>query len=97
MVPLEMDAQSADPVSLASPAGKFEPDSWALVNRLGEPSLSKSFASPSPHPGAAAALAFDDLVGLLQKALALAILALLLFLDVRTLVVGHCYLRAMIL
>src|SRR5450756_740609 len=44
---------------------------------------------PSPNPGAAAALAFDDLVALLQQPLALAILALLLLLDVGTLFTGH--------
>jgi hypothetical protein len=39
--------------------------------------------------GPAAALAFDHLVALLQQALALAILALLLFLDIGTFVIGH--------
>jgi hypothetical protein len=41
------------------------------------------------HPGAAAALAFYDLVALLQQPLALAILALLFFLDVGAFIVGH--------
>jgi hypothetical protein len=43
----------------------------------------------SPQPGAAAALAFDDFVALFQETLAFAILALLLFLDVGTFVIGH--------
>jgi hypothetical protein len=49
----------------------------------------------STHPGAAAALAFDHPVALLQKALALAILAFLLLLDVGTLFIGHSILQAM--
>jgi hypothetical protein len=49
-----------------------------------------------PHPRPAAALAFYDLVALLQKALALAILALLLFLDVGAFFIGHAILQAMI-
>jgi hypothetical protein len=40
-------------------------------------------------------LAFDDLVALLQQALALAILALLLLLDVGAFFVGHDILQAM--
>jgi hypothetical protein len=43
----------------------------------------------SPYPGPAAALAFDDLVALFQQALALAILAFLLFLWVGALFIGH--------
>jgi hypothetical protein len=43
----------------------------------------------SPQPGPAAALAFYDLVALLQQALALTILALLLFLDVGAFFTGH--------
>jgi hypothetical protein len=43
----------------------------------------------SPHAGPLAALAFDDLVTLLQETLALAILALLLLLDVRAFFIGH--------
>jgi predicted GNAT family acetyltransferase len=43
----------------------------------------------SPQPRSAATLALDDLVALLQQALALAILALLLFLDVGTFLAGH--------
>jgi hypothetical protein len=50
----------------------------------------------SPHPGPAAALAFDDLVALFQQTLALAILALLLFLEVGALFIGHDDLPAMI-
>jgi hypothetical protein len=42
-----------------------------------------------PQPGAAAALAFHHLVALFQETLAFAILALLLFLDVGTFVIGH--------
>jgi hypothetical protein len=42
----------------------------------------------------AAALAFYDLVTLLQQALALAILALLLLLDVGAFFVGHAELQA---
>jgi hypothetical protein len=65
----------------------IEPDSSVLVN-VGH------FAwLPKPRP--AAALAFDDLVALLQKALALAILALLLLLDVGTFVIGHDSLQSM--
>jgi hypothetical protein len=43
----------------------------------------------SPQAGPLATLAFDDPVALLQQALALAILALLLLLDVRALFIGH--------
>jgi hypothetical protein len=50
----------------------------------------------STHPGAAAALAFDDLVALLEQALALAILALLLFLDVGTFLACHDVLQTAI-
>ena len=53
-----------------------------------------SRANVLPQPGPAAALAFDDLVALLQQALALAILALLLLLDVGTFFVGHDVLPA---
>jgi hypothetical protein len=48
----------------------------------------------SPHAGPLAALAFYDLVALLQQALALAILAFLLLLDVRALFIGHANLPA---
>jgi hypothetical protein len=47
--------------------------------------------------GPAAALAFDHLVALFQQALALAILAFLLFLDVGAFGIGHDRLPAMIL
>jgi hypothetical protein len=43
----------------------------------------------SPHTGPFAALAFYDLVALLQQALALAILAFLLLLDVGAFFIGH--------
>jgi hypothetical protein len=43
----------------------------------------------SPHARPLAALAFDDLVALLQETLALAILAFLLLLDVRAFLIGH--------
>jgi hypothetical protein len=43
----------------------------------------------SPHAGPLAALAFDDLVALLQQALALAVLAFLLLLDVGALFISH--------
>jgi hypothetical protein len=43
----------------------------------------------SPHPGPFAALAFDDPVALLQQALALAILAFLLLLDIRPFFISH--------
>ena len=45
--------------------------------------------APSPHPGALAALALDDMVALLDEALTLAILAFLLLLDVGALLIGH--------
>jgi hypothetical protein len=48
----------------------------------------------SPHAGPLAALAFYDLVALLQQALALAILAFLLLLDVGALFIGHANLPA---
>jgi hypothetical protein len=48
----------------------------------------------SAHAGALAALAFDDIVALFYQALALAILALLLLLDVGTFFVGHGVLPA---
>jgi hypothetical protein len=43
----------------------------------------------SPHARPLAALAFDDPVALLQQALALAILAFLLLLDIRPFFIGH--------
>jgi hypothetical protein len=49
----------------------------------------------SPYARALAALAFHDVVALLDQALAFAILALLLLLDVRSLIIGHAiYSRA---
>jgi Protein of unknown function (DUF3828) len=44
---------------------------------------------PSPHPGPATALAFHHLVALFKQALAFAILALLLLLDVGASFIGH--------
>jgi hypothetical protein len=49
----------------------------------------------SAHAGAPAALAFDDIVALLHQALAFAILAFLLLLDVGTFFIGHDVLPAM--
>jgi hypothetical protein len=51
----------------------------------------------SPQPGPAAALAFHHLVALLEQALAFAILALRLLLDVGASFIGHDNLPAMIL
>src|SRR5450631_4064987 len=51
-------------------------------------------ASAQPRP--AAALAFDHLVALLQQALALAVFALLLLLDVGTFFIGHHDLQTML-
>src|SRR5712672_1495685 len=51
-------------------------------------------ASAQPRP--AAALAFDHFVALLQQALALAILALLLLLDVGAFFIGHHDLQTML-
>jgi len=48
----------------------------------------------SPQPRAAAALAFDHLVALLEQAFAFAILALLLLLDVGAFFIGHDILSA---
>jgi hypothetical protein len=42
-----------------------------------------------PHSRALAALALHDIVALLDQALAFAILAFLLLLDVRALIIGH--------
>jgi hypothetical protein len=53
-------------------------------------------AKKSPQPGPAAALAFYDLVALLEQALAFAILALLLLLDVGAFLIGHAILSAML-
>jgi hypothetical protein len=50
----------------------------------------------SPKPGPAAALAFDDLVALFEQALAFAILALRLLLDVGTSFIGHDILSRML-
>src|SRR5229473_5402936 len=50
----------------------------------------------SAQPGPAAALAFDHFVALLQQALALAVLALLLLLDVGTFFIGHLELQTML-
>jgi hypothetical protein len=66
---------------------KFNQIQTALLMGLGR--------RTSAHPGAAAALAFDHPVALLQKALAFAILAFLLLLDVGTLFIGHGILQAM--
>jgi hypothetical protein len=46
-------------------------------------------ARPSPHSRALAALALHDIVALLDQALAFAILAFLLLLDVRAFIIGH--------
>jgi hypothetical protein len=77
---------------------KIEPDSRTLVN--GSVVYLPNFRAasrrvPLPQTGAAAALAFDDLVALLEQALALAILALLLLLDVGAFFIGHDILPAM--
>jgi hypothetical protein len=58
------------------------------ISRISPPHAGHNEAQ-SPQPRPAAALAFDDLVAFLQQALALAILALLLFLDVGAFFVGH--------
>lgn len=50
----------------------------------------------SPHPRPLAPLASDDLVSLLQQALALAVLALLLLLDVGAFFIRHEILRVTI-
>jgi hypothetical protein len=68
----------------------FEPDGAQALTGAG------AGKAKSAHPGAAAALAFDDLVALFQKAFAFAILALLLLLDVGAFIVGHDSLPAMI-
>jgi hypothetical protein len=52
--------------------------------------------SPSPKPGAAAALAFHHLVALLEQALAFAVLAFRLLLDVGASFIGHDILPAVI-
>jgi hypothetical protein len=70
---------------------EIEPDSTALVNGLGR----KVRSSASAHPGAAAALAFHHSVALLQQALAFAILAFLLLLDVGAFIIGHDILQTM--
>jgi hypothetical protein len=49
----------------------------------------RSSTSCLAHPRPTAALALYDLVALLEQALALAILALLLLLDVGTFFIGH--------
>src|ERR1700730_3890330 len=51
---------------------------------------------PSAQPRPAAALAFDHFVALLQQALALAVLALLLLLDIGTFFIGHHDLQTML-
>src|SRR5471030_1196031 len=88
-------------VRRASPSSKIEADSRAIVNgprsvqKRALPDASTSRAiSAQPRP--AAALAFDNLVALLQQALALAILALLLLLDVGTFFIGHHDLQTML-
>jgi hypothetical protein len=53
------------------------------------------FNGRSPYPGPAAALALDHLVALFQQALALAILAFLLLLDVGAFCIGHDDLQTM--
>jgi hypothetical protein len=57
---------------------------------------SRSYPMPSPHPGPTAALAFHHLVALLEQALAFAILALRLLLDVGASFIGHDSLPAVI-
>jgi hypothetical protein len=53
--------------------------------------LSGAVCNPivSAHTGALAALALDDVIALFQQALAFAILAFLLLLDVRPFFIGH--------
>jgi hypothetical protein len=81
--PLEISA-------IAPQFRKTEPDLPALVNGRRVKIRVVIRELPLPHPGPAAALTFYDLIALLQKTLALAILALLLFLDVGTFFTGHC-------
>jgi hypothetical protein len=86
MDPLEINAQFAD-LFTGPPLAKIEPDSRAIVNSRRPFRFRRNRILAKP--GAAAALAFDDLVALLQQALALAILALLLLFDIGALVIGH--------
>jgi hypothetical protein len=58
---------------------------------------SRSIQIRLPEARAAAALALDHLVTFLQQALALAILAFLLLLDVGAFFIGHAILPGMIL
>jgi hypothetical protein len=83
-----MDARSAGSASVAL-FPKIQPDSGALVN--GQDSRQRSLQR-SPQPGTLAALAFHDLVALFQQALAFAILAGLLLLDVRAFCASHAIL-----
>jgi hypothetical protein len=53
------------------------------------PGMIKNDNAPLPHARSLAALALHDLVTLLDQALALAILAFLLLLDVGALLIGH--------
>jgi hypothetical protein len=90
--PLEISA-------IAPQFRKTEPDLPAFVNGRRTAAGKKRRrhqAMRLPNPGAAAALALYDLVALLQQTLALAILALLLFLDIGTFFTGHCRSPAMI-
>jgi hypothetical protein len=54
-----------------------------------ERGMAKDGTRPSPHPCPLAALALHDVVAFLDQALALAILAFLLLLDVGALFIGH--------
>jgi hypothetical protein len=51
--------------------------------------MTKDGNASSPQPGALAALALHHLIALLDQALALAILAFLLLLDVGAFLIGH--------
>src|SRR5438132_7074702 len=73
-------ARWARPHFRRSAAGSFA-SSWRLVGAAGE--------ERSSHAGPLAALALDDVVALLDQALALAILAFPLLLDVGALLIGH--------
>jgi hypothetical protein len=84
MGPLETSA-------VAPQFGKAEPDYPPLLGRrLATAQRRQGVIRPLPHAGPAAALAFYDLIALLQQTLALAILALLFFLDIGTFFTGHC-------
>src|SRR6266576_918333 len=94
MDPSEIDTRSAGRLGWPGPSRKLNQIQGYLLMAVAEP-VRRSSTSCLPQSRSAAALAFYDLVALLEQALALAIFALPLLLDVGPFFVGHEDLQAL--